>query len=270
MNQLTVGQVVRSIQRFKDYADDFVNADMNTYDDRSAVFFDFCQIDPAMSVVHAQLTTNPNVDFEKWHADALSKMSGWAGSAPLKFPTNTDDRISLMYQLLLAIEEGRINFLDFCIKFIVSGDNSYDSYIACLSEAVTQPLVRELEYKLDEILETLPDADKKEPVPQSVLQIINASGPVVQQVAIGNNNIQTASQTIGNPEVARLLVDLKREIQEANIEEDERASGQQVLASAEQELASPEPKKPVVSALLKALPIAGSIATIVQALLALL
>ncbi len=270
MTQLTLGQVTRSIQRFKDYAEDFVNADMNTYDDRSAVFFDFCKSDPAMSVIHAQLTANPYVDFEKWYADAQAKMTGWAGSAPLKFPTKTDDRISLMYQLLLAIEESRINFQDFCIKFIVSGDNSYDAYIAALSDAVTQPLVRELEYKLDEILEALPGDDKREPVSPSVLQIINAAGPVIQQVAVGNNNVQSATQEIANPEVAKLLTRLKQEIETANLEDAERESARQVLASAETELASPNPKKPVVSALLKALPVAGSIATIVQAILALL
>lgn len=60
MSQLTVGKVTRSIHRFKDYAEDFMRADMNTYDDRSAVFFDFCKPDPAMTVIHAQLTENPN------------------------------------------------------------------------------------------------------------------------------------------------------------------------------------------------------------------
>jgi len=43
-----------------------------------------------------------------------------------------------------------------------------------------------------------------------------------------------------------------------------------VLASAEAELESPRPKKPVVAALLKALPAAGRIAAIVQSILALL
>lgn len=269
MQQLTVGQLSRSIQRFKDYAADFISADMNTYDDRSALFFDFCKTDPAMSVIHAQLTTNPDVDIEKWHSDALAKMTGWAGSAPLKFPTKIDDRISLMYQLLLAIEEERLNFKDFCIQFFVTGDNSYDSYIARLSEAVTQPLMRELEYKLDEILESLPNSGPKEPVPPATLQIIHASGPVVQQLTIGNNNTQTATLTIGNPELARLIAELKSELQKASMDKDDREAAGQIVSSVEAELASSKPKKPVIAALIKALPVVGDVASIAGAILAL-
>lgn len=75
-----------------------------------------------------------------------------AGSAPLEFPVSIDDRISVMYQLLLSFEEKRINFQRFCINFIESPDRSFNSYIKNLSKAVIRPLIRELNYKLDEIL----------------------------------------------------------------------------------------------------------------------
>ena len=103
MTEFTVAQVSRSIQRFMDYADDFINSDMNTYDDRSSMFFDFCKSDPVMCLIHNQLINNPNVNLKEWHENAISQMSSMAGSAPLRFPTDIDDRISLMYQLLLVM-----------------------------------------------------------------------------------------------------------------------------------------------------------------------
>ena len=51
--------------------------------------------------------------------------------------------------------------------------------------------------------------------------------------------------------------------------EDERDAANQIVAGTEAELAAPKPRKPVIAALLKALPVVGDIASIAGAILAL-
>ncbi len=103
MNGFKSSQAHRSIQRFRDYADDLLRSDYDTFDDRLKQFVHFCGNDEAIRNIHEQLINHPNVDCEGWLRERTSQMGSFAGSARLDFPTNVDERISLMYQLLVSI-----------------------------------------------------------------------------------------------------------------------------------------------------------------------
>lgn len=113
----SAGQVRRSIQRFQDSRDDLLSADMNTFDDRLNAFVYFCKNDPVFSIIHNQLINNPNIDFNRWYEEKLGTRSSMAGSANLEFPPEPDNRLSLMYQLLLAIQSAQIDGISFFVDF---------------------------------------------------------------------------------------------------------------------------------------------------------
>ena len=100
MKNFTAGKIRRSLQRFIDFAGDLSRADMNTFDDRLSLLMDYCQNDVVFQVIDQQLTSIESVDFDAWYTDRKSTMRGMIGSGQLSFPTNLDERLSLMYQLL--------------------------------------------------------------------------------------------------------------------------------------------------------------------------
>lgn len=267
MNTFSAGQVRRTIQRFQDARDDLLAADMNTFDDRLGTFVYFCTNDSVFSLIHNQLIKNPNANFDKWYREKLSTCSSMAGSARLEFPPEPDTRLSLMYQLILAIQSGKIDGISFFIDFFAISSSRIDDFIHAFMEAVIQPATRELAYRLEEISERLPIENSQQVSPR-VVQVIHAQGPVIQQMAKGNGNIQTAVIKVKNADMAKLIEDLRREINELVISDSEKSDAQSIVDTIEREISTGSPNRTVIHTLLKTLPVAASIATIISAILA--
>src|SRR5438552_2086643 len=98
VNEPTVGQVRLALRKFRDYGQDLLYADFNTFEDRTAVFLKFCRTDPVFSGIREQLVSNPHVNFKEWEKESLASGTGWVGSCKLNFPTEEDDRLSLLFQ----------------------------------------------------------------------------------------------------------------------------------------------------------------------------
>jgi len=260
--ELTSGKVRRSIQRFSDYASDLLKSDMNTFDDRIRMFFDFCSSDEVFSRIHRQLLSVPAADFNQWFSEREATVGGMSGSGQLIFPTDPEMRMSLMYQLLLGIRDGRVNLNGFVIHFFAIGSSRIDDYIYALNEGITQPLVRELAYRLEELQEQLP-ADRTATVSSAVVQIIHQATNVIQQHASGEHIIQNAGITV-NPELANLFEQLRHAVQELPTEQ--RTEAIEIVASAEEVAAAPKPRLAVIRALLKALPSTDAILSITSSI----
>jgi Helix-turn-helix domain len=117
-----------------------------------------------------------------------------------------------MYQLLLRIRDGRLNFNGFVIHFFAIGSSRISDYIYALNESVAEPLVRELGYRLQELEEQLPD-EKTASVSSAVVQIIHHATNVIQQHALGDHIPQKAGITL-NPELTNLFQQLRQAVQE--------------------------------------------------------
>jgi hypothetical protein len=261
-NQLTSGKIRRSIQRFSDYASDLLRSDMNTFEDRIRMFFDFCSSDEVFSQIHQQLLSVPGADFEHWYSEMQAKFGTRRGQ--LLFPSEPEARMALMYQLLLRMREGRLNFHTFVITFFIISSNRISDYIYALNESVTQPLVRELGYRLQELAEQLP-TEGGAPVSSSIVQIIHHATNVIQQHATGQNITQTA--TIRNPELAHLFEKLRQAVQNSGESPDKRSEAVDVVNSAEEAASAPKPRLPAIRALLSALPSTDTILSITSSIL---
>ena len=265
MKNFTVGQIRRSLQRFLDFAGDLSRADMNTFDDRLSLLMDYCQKDEIFQLIDRQLSDVSSVDFDAWYVERKSTMRGMVGSGELSFPTNLDERLSLMYQLLRKINSDDVRFFDFSNTFFAISDNSIDSYIYAFNDAIVEPLMRELGYRFEELEESLPE-NQRDSVPLAQVQIIHNAHTVIQQSASGSGINQTAS--IGtDSEVQRLFDELKKEVKEKVQEENKRIEALEIVESAEALTQAEIPKPTAIKALLSALPPLGNIGSIVSAIL---
>lgn len=141
----------KSIRQFNDISDDLIRSDNNTFMDRLSQFFQFTENDELFHYIHEQLLKNPNTNVDIWFEEKLSKRSSMVGSAPLEFPKNIDDRLSIQYQLLNSINLRKIHYRDFMINFF---GTTYQPY--AFNEAISIPLFRGMKYKIEEIVEKIP------------------------------------------------------------------------------------------------------------------
>ncbi len=264
---MKAGKVRRSIQRFADFANDLLAADMNTFDDRLSLLIKYFENDELFESIHNQLTKYSNVDFDSWYEEIRSTVGGMVGSGDLRFPTDLDNRLSLMYQLLCNIEKERIEFFGFCSLFFVVDSSRYDGYICAFNQAISEPLFRELAYRLEDIQEELPENNKEE-VGAHVFQIIQHAENVIQQNAIGNNNSQVADIRNETNELEKLFSSLVSEVKSSLSDSDEVKDHIETIETCKDLALAESPKKSVISKLLATLPALGSVASICSAILA--
>ena len=258
---MKAGKIRRSIQRFEDYSRDLTSSDMNSFEDRLNLLVSYFKSDAFFQQIDKQLIHNKSVDFDSWYrSNSRGKLS---------FPTNLDERLSIMYQLLCRINNKDINYLSFCFEYLAVGTNKVNPHIYALNEIVSEPLFRELGHRLGEIEDELP-SDNSDEVKSSIFQIIHHADNVIQQNIIGDGNNQNASITNTNNELDKLFSELKTEISSLEIsQEDIQDNIESILAC--EELAKQEtPKKSAVKRLLNTLPSLGSVASIVSAIMAVL
>lgn len=238
---------------------------MDTFDDRLNLLIDFCENDQMMSVFHEQMLNHPKVDFDSWYKLIQDSRGSMAGSANLSFSTDVDSRTALMYQLLYKINIGEIALLQFTRECFASTSNKINSHIYAFNQAVTEPLFRELGYRLEDLDEELP-ADTMEEVNTGSIQIIHYAENVIQQNANGDNISQSATIQMDN-EIASLLKDLEDEINKvATGEEQELAL--EAVENLEELAVEPKKNSRTIGFILKTLPTLGNIASIASAIMA--
>ena len=266
MREITVGKIRRSLKRFEDFAGDLAKSDMNTFSDRLNMLMDYCKTDPVTVAIHEQLINMPSVNFESWHKDVLSTMGGMVGSGDLTFPTELEERMALMYQLLDKINDSEIDLLDFSHSFFAIGDNSIDSIIFAFNDAIVEPLARELAYRIEDLEEEMPE-DNQEIFPLANIQIIHNAANVVQQTASGNNISQNANIE-SKDELSQLFNDLRQELRSV-INKEPRIDDALQIVQTSQDLANNGVKSlPSIKALLSSLGAMGNVSSIVSGIIA--
>ena len=270
MTRFTARQVRRSLRRFDDHASDLLGADVSTFDDRLSMFVTFCREDPVLAVVHSQLAgSEEGSDAVKWHEERTTPEARRQGNTKLEFPKDMDERVSLMYQLVIALHDGKIPIRKFFVVFLVTSTNAISESIMRFSEGVLLPLFRELSYRLEDVAADLPESDTAD-VPAAVLQIMHVSGNVTQQFASGTGHTQIANVQVDQKPLLDAVADLKREIEKLKLRETENEEAEAVVAALEQQVSSASPSTPVIRGLLKVLPTAANIVNIVNTILQLL
>lgn len=176
--------------------------------------------------------------------------------------------MSLMYELLRRIRDGRVSFHSFAIKFFHIGTTKITYYIQALNENITRPLVRELSYRLEELVDQLPD-DKAANVPHANIQIIHQATNVIQQSATGTNINQTANQIL-TPELNHLFGELEKAVRSLSDFTEKGHEYLEAIESARELATSEKPKRTAIKTLLSVLPPIDSVISITAAILKIL
>ncbi|MCS0352845.1 hypothetical protein ND920_14745 [Vibrio ordalii] len=259
---MKAGKIRRSIQRFYDYSRDLINADMNTFDDRLDLLISFCKDDDFFSKLDQQLIANPKAEFDSWYKAA----SSFDNRGSLSFPTNIDERLSIMYELLCRIKNKQIDLISFCSNNFVISSSRIDEYIYSFNDVVSEPLFRELGYRLEDIQDELP-VDNTFEVASPILQIIHHAENVIQQNAFGNNNQQSAEIHNSNDELTRLFIGLRNEVNSLSISPEDKADSIDSIDTCEELAKVEKPRKGTIEKLLNMLPKMGNVASIVSAII---
>jgi len=216
-----------------------------------------------MRIISAQLKTNENVDINQWYSDFsdFQKTGGsFIGSKEYLLPTNEEDRISLLYQLLLKLHSHEIDFHGFCID--AYGKTNFDEMLWAFNDAISRPLIRDLGYRLDEIIEA---TNKDVRVPVEKLVIINTGDRSVNTIALGENIKQTVINQ--SSELDELINKLSDEVLNSSaISEEEKEDLMTDVDTIKKQLAKKNPKKDRILPILRDLATFSTLASTVKAI----
>jgi len=263
---VTAGQVKKSVRDFNNHGTDLLRSDFNTFDDTLAVFLHFCETDPVLSSIHMQLQALAERHFEEWYQGLDS--GSMAGGCKLKFPTDPELRVSVMYELLRRVQDDSIPFTDFAIRFFALGTAEMTAYVRAFNDAVSRPLIRELSHRLSDLSESLPSNHSASVAPAS-LQIIHQATNVIQQSAVGSGIRQSAIQAC-NPDLVRLFEELRRTVEETEECQNRLEEYLEYVAAAKELATAQKPKPSAVKALLSSLPSVAAVTSIVASILEML
>lgn len=254
-------KIERSFRRFRDRSKDLLNSNSKTFSNNLNIFIDFCENDEIMHVISTQLKSNKNVDINRWYNDFQKTGGSFIGSKAYVLPTNEEDRISLLYQLLLKIHSNEIDFHRFCLD--AYGETNFNEMVWAFDDAISRPLIRDLGYRLDEIIETT-NSDLE--VPGEKLVIIHTGDGSVNTIALGENIKQTIISQ--NSELDELVNKLCNEIlNSSEIPEEEKEDLMIDVDTIKKQLAKKMPKKDRILPILRDLATFSTLTSTVQAII---
>lgn len=239
---------------------------MNNFDDRLAQLLEFVRSDGLFIEIHNQLITNPNIDFDSWYKERRATERGMSGSGTLLFPTNMDDKLSLMYQTLIKVGNKEMEAFNFARPFCATSSSRIDTFISFFNNNITQPLMREIGYKLEDIELELPMDDRQE-ITAPMIQIVHHANNVINQNITGNNNNQTASINVEHSELDKMLSELRQAISQLELHTEEKQRHLETVDACEDLVKAEKPMVRAAQTLLFSLvPLGANIATIATAI----
>ena len=254
-------KIERSFRRFRDYSDDLLNSNSKTFSNNLNIFIDFCENDEIMRIISAQLKSNKNVDMDKWYSDFQKTGGSIKGSKECVLPIDEEDRISLLYQLLLKMKSHELDFQGFCLE--AYGKTNVTEMVRAFNDAISRPLVRDLSYRLDEIIKTTNSNLK---VPIEKLVIIQTGAGSNNAIAIGENIKQTIISQ--SSELDELINKLSNEIlNSSEIPEEDKEDLMIDVDTIKKQLAKKNPKKDRILPILRDLATFSSLASTVQTII---
>ena len=179
-----------SFRKFSDYASDVIQSDFHTFPTRFKIFLHLCETDPVLRIITTQLKAT-DVNFQKWWEDSQKTGGSFVGSKQFDLPVEENLRDALMYQLILKFQSGEIQLQSFCMDYF--GETNFDEMNRAFISAIFLPLVRSINYKLEEILDSMRvELQSEQTVPITMLSVYND-----HSVTIGDGNEFAKDTVIG-------------------------------------------------------------------------
>jgi len=194
MQGFTKHQVEVAIRKFRDFAEDVQSSEYTTFDNNFNLFIHHCENDAVMKIIIEPLKHNPNLTFKDWQELALTAGGSFIGSRRYSLPKNEDDRLSIMYQLFLAFLNEELSLSEFCVEFY--GKTNYNEMIYVFNEQLFGRFVRDVSYKLDELIASIRDEDEVQEKKLTLFYIdkqVNISNVQGSMIAVDHSSIDAST-----------------------------------------------------------------------------
>ena len=223
--------------------------------------------DSSLHSVNQRLVAN--LDVERFLDESSKTQGSMVGSARLVWPADADQVLGLKWLLVQKFACNPNQVLGFAHTYYSVGRNITGEF-HILTRQLLIPFGRD--YKEYVMTIDNPDGERSGTLEsggeaqRAIHQITyNISG---NNARVNNHSTDNSHNIVSvNPDAVELLSALRGEISRMGLTSEQEREASELLDSAEAQIQSGKPSKPVLSALLKALPHAANVAAIVSSIL---
>jgi len=221
-------EVLRSIRSFESTVQDILQAGYTTYKSRIKTLMGLCKGNPVINSIVVPFFSIP-IKLEHIHVKSFDRIE-------INLPSNVDEQIAYVLTVFKQVAEEEISLesLGFKIFKQRSPQENIQRYIS----QIAYPCLRELNYKLNDLIEDQVDGRKE--IPSAELNIINYGTLNAERggnIAIGKD----IHQSIHYKNIKEEII---KKVREANLLSEEAIDVvEEVATELEQELSQSEPSE---------------------------
>lgn len=229
-------EVKRSVRSFESAVQDIVNAGYATYQSRINTLVALCKDDPVINSIVTPFFSIP-IELERIHVKGFDWIS-------LDLPSNLDEQIAYVLTVFKQVAERKISLEDLSLE--IFQDRNIQENIRRYISQVAFPSLRQLNYKLSDLIED--QVDGKKEIPRADLNIINYGTLNAERganIAIGKDIHQSIQQK-------SIKEDILKKVRESNLVSEESIDVvEEVATELEQELSQSQPSESKLKELAK-------------------
>ncbi|HPR42167.1 MAG TPA: hypothetical protein PK718_06435 [Candidatus Methanofastidiosa archaeon] len=152
-------QFEASYKRYRDFLDNVLSANHKDFGQHLRIFLIFFENDIIFRPIAQQIKSHPNVNIDLWWQTAQKSTSSFVGSGDFVLPDDENERLSLLYQLCMAINTGKIQLNSIAMTLFYG--RGYDEWVDKFNNHILKPMLKLLDYKIDEIEKILRKEHKR-------------------------------------------------------------------------------------------------------------
>ncbi|WP_297478890.1 hypothetical protein [uncultured Photobacterium sp.] len=126
---------------YDDIVSDLISSNYSTFEEKLKQYISYCTQPNEMNFLLSEKL--PPVDFESWYEKCKSTQGSWVGSGELSWPLDKLENLSMRFELLKYIAEGKTDVPDFCCSFMYS-ENNFNIMVMEFNDQIVEPLARDL------------------------------------------------------------------------------------------------------------------------------
>lgn len=148
-----------SYKRCRDFLDNVLSADHKDFGQHLRIFLTFFENDTIFRPIAQQIKSHPNVDIDSWWQAVQKSTSSCVGSGDFVLPDDENERLSLLYQICMAVNTGKIPLDSIAVTLFYG--RRYDDWVDEFNDHILKLMSKLLDYKIFDIEKTLRKEHKR-------------------------------------------------------------------------------------------------------------
>jgi hypothetical protein len=126
---------------YDDLVSDLTSSNYSTFELKLKQYVSFCVESDEMSRLITEKL--PYVEFELWYEKCESTQGSFVGSGELSWPLDKLENLSMRFELLKYIADGKTDVPNFCCCFMYS-QNNFNIMVMEFNEQIVEPIARDI------------------------------------------------------------------------------------------------------------------------------